>query len=71
VNPVPENSLDPVGQEYNMPGHPCTTLLFVAACWLVVIATIYKYPANSAVGLGIVLAGVPAYFFWSRSRRKA
>lgn len=49
-----------------MPGHPATTLLFIAACWLVVIGTIYKYPGNSAVGLAIVLAGIPVYFLWGR-----
>ncbi|HUI41688.1 MAG TPA: amino acid permease [Terriglobia bacterium] len=49
-----------------MPGHPVSTALFVAACWLVVADTIYKYPANSAVGLAIVLAGIPVYFLWGR-----
>jgi APA family basic amino acid/polyamine antiporter len=49
-----------------VPGHPVTTAMFVAACWLVVIATVYKYPANSAVGLAIVLAGIPVYFLWGR-----
>ncbi|HEV2382289.1 MAG TPA: amino acid permease [Terriglobia bacterium] len=49
-----------------MPGHPFTTVLFIAACFLVVAATVYKYPANSAVGYGIVLAGVPVYFLWGR-----
>jgi basic amino acid/polyamine antiporter, APA family len=52
----------------HMPGHPFTTALFVAACWLVVLSTIYKYPANSAVGLAIVLAGVPVYFLWGRKK---
>ncbi len=47
-----------------VPGHPVTTALFIAACWLVVINTVYKYPANTVVGLAILLAGVPAYFFW-------
>ncbi len=47
-----------------VPGHPLTTLLFVAACWLVVVNTIYKFPGNTVIGLGILLAGIPAYFFW-------
>jgi APA family basic amino acid/polyamine antiporter len=48
------------------PGHPFTTLIFIAACWLVVINTIGNYPSNTLVGMAILLAGVPAYFFWSR-----
>jgi APA family basic amino acid/polyamine antiporter len=48
------------------PGHPFTTLLFVAACWLVVINTIIRYPSNTLIGIAILAAGVPAYFFWSK-----
>jgi len=48
------------------PGHPFTTLLFIAACWLVVINTIIRYPSNTLIGMAILLAGVPAYFFWSK-----
>lgn len=51
-----------------VPGHPITTGLFVIICWLVVINTIYRYPANTIIGLAILLAGIPAYFFW-RSRK--
>ncbi len=41
-----------------------------AACWLVVINTIYRYPANTLIGVAILLAGIPAYLFW-RSRSRA
>ena len=54
---------------YRVPGHPFTTALFVAASWLLVGNTIYRYPANSLVGMAILAAGVPVYFFWN-SRRK-
>lgn len=48
----------------SVPGHPITTALFIAICWLVVINTVYRYPENTLIGLGILLAGIPAYFFW-------
>lgn len=51
-----------------VPGHPVTTGLFVAICWLVVINTIYRYPENTLIGVGILLAGIPAYFFWRRRK---
>jgi APA family basic amino acid/polyamine antiporter len=54
---------------FRVPGHPLTTAFFVAACWLVVAATIYKSFSDSVVGLLILAAGVPAYVFWSRRRR--
>jgi APA family basic amino acid/polyamine antiporter len=56
--------------DYNVPGHPWTTLLFVATCALVVLNTIAKYPENSIIGVAILLAGVPAYFFWRHRNRK-
>jgi APA family basic amino acid/polyamine antiporter len=54
--------------DFRVPGHPFTTALFVAACALIVLSTVYKYPENSAIGLVIVGAGVPVYFFWRRRR---
>jgi APA family basic amino acid/polyamine antiporter len=47
-----------------IPGHPITTALFVIICWLVVINTVVRYPGNTLIGLGILLAGIPAFFFW-------
>ncbi len=53
-----------------IPGHPITTILIIAACWLVVINTIYRYPENTLLGLVIVLAGIPAYYFWKRAKNR-
>jgi APA family basic amino acid/polyamine antiporter len=58
---------DADGAGFTVPGHPWTTLFFVVVSWLVVLNTIYTYPANSAIGLAIVAAGVPAYFLWKRT----
>jgi len=51
---------------FRTPGHPATTLFFVGACFLVVINTVYSYPANTVIGLAILLAGVPVYFRWRK-----
>jgi basic amino acid/polyamine antiporter, APA family len=51
---------------YQMPGHPVSTVLFVAICWWVVANTIYRYPQNSLVGFALLLMGVPVYWLWSR-----
>jgi APA family basic amino acid/polyamine antiporter len=59
-----------VASRFRVPGHPLVTALFVAACWIVVAATIYQNFADSVRGLLILAAGVPAYIFWSRQRRK-
>jgi APA family basic amino acid/polyamine antiporter len=59
------------GEDYmRVPGHPLTTALFVVACALIVASTIYKYPANSGIGLIIVVTGIPVYFFWRWWRQR-
>ena len=51
---------------FRVPGHPWTTLLFIAANWLVVVSTFTHDPKRSFIGLAIALAGLPAYFLWRR-----
>lgn len=54
------------GTGARVPGHPVTTALFIAASWLVVLATLVRYPVNTAIGFAILLAGIPAYLLWKR-----
>jgi len=56
---------------YRAPGHPYTTAAFVLTCAAIVASTIATYPANSAIGLLILLAGIPVYWYWSRRARPA
>ena len=55
---------------FRTPGHPITTAIFTLACWLVVAGTVVRSPVNSAIGFGILFAGLPAYWFW-RSRQNS
>jgi APA family basic amino acid/polyamine antiporter len=61
-----------VGEEkmFRAPGHPFTTAFFVAACWMVVAATVWTHFENSLIGFAILAAGLPA-FLWFRGRRPA
>jgi APA family basic amino acid/polyamine antiporter len=54
---------------YRVPGHPITTAIFILISWLVVANTIYKYPANSLLGMLILLLGLPVYVLWDRRQR--
>jgi APA family basic amino acid/polyamine antiporter len=54
------------GVGLRMPWHPFSTTLFVAICWWVVGNTIYRYTQNSLVGFGLLLAGIPVYWFWRK-----
>ena len=37
------------------------------SCWLVVAATIHRYPSDSVIGLAILAAGLPVYCLWLRA----
>ncbi len=58
----------PPATAHRTPGHPFTTIFFIAACWLVVLATFYHFPENSFIGLGILLLGIPAYWLFRRKQ---
>lgn len=60
---------DDDGGGSRIPAHPVTTAFFAIACAAIVAATVYNYPGNSAIGLAIMLAGLPAYVLWGRSAR--
>jgi basic amino acid/polyamine antiporter, APA family len=52
----------------SMPGHPVTTIVFVAAFWVLALSTIVKFPMDAGMGVLILLLGLPVYWFW-KSRR--
>jgi APA family basic amino acid/polyamine antiporter len=54
---------------FKVPLHPFTTGLFVFACVVTVIATVWNNLANSLIGYAILLAGVPACLYWQRKNR--
>ena len=54
---------------YRVPGYPWTPIVFIAGALALVTNTIAVQPARSAIGIGIVAAGIPAYLAW-RSKRK-
>jgi len=68
--PPPAASPMPVelAPRFRVPGHPVTTLFFIVACCAMLFSTVYRYPHNSLIGLGIMLTGLPAYLFWKTRR---
>jgi APA family basic amino acid/polyamine antiporter len=54
---------------FKAPLHPLTTALYVAACAITVVATVWNNPKNSLIGYAILLAGVPACLYWQRKNR--
>jgi APA family basic amino acid/polyamine antiporter len=51
--------------------NPIVILLFIIAEWLVAASAIYKDPRNSLIGVAILVAGIPVYYFWKvRGKRE-
>jgi APA family basic amino acid/polyamine antiporter len=58
----------PSGAEFRIPWHPWSTVFFIAVSWSIVANTIFTYPRDTLIGLGILLTGVPVYFIWDKLR---
>jgi APA family basic amino acid/polyamine antiporter len=54
------------GAERTIPGHPVTTLLFIAICAAVVVSSFRAHPLQALIGWGITLLGLPVFFLWRR-----
>jgi basic amino acid/polyamine antiporter, APA family len=51
---------------FRVAGHPWTTLVFVAAFWIVALNTVIDKPMSAGIGVLILIAGVPVYLLWRR-----
>jgi basic amino acid/polyamine antiporter, APA family len=51
---------------FRVPGYPWTPILFVVAASAIVINTIATQPLRAAIGIGVVLLGVPVFYLWKR-----
>ena len=53
---------------YRAWGYPIVPTIFVAGLAVLVLNTMIEKPRESFIGLGLVALGLPAYWYWSRSR---
>jgi basic amino acid/polyamine antiporter, APA family len=57
---------------FRCPGYPVTPVLFVLSAVAIVLNAVFAAPGRAAVGIGIVLLGIPAYLMWkSKTSRVA
>ncbi len=58
-----------MSRPYRTWGYPITPIVFIAfAAWLV-YNTIVETPKDSAIGVGLILLGLPGYWYWKSVRR--
>jgi APA family basic amino acid/polyamine antiporter len=53
-------------QTYRVPGYPLLPALFVTVAAFVVASAIWSNPRNAMLGVVLIAAGIPAFFFWRR-----
>ncbi len=58
-------------RSFRVPLYPLPPLLFVLAAGAIVVSAVVEQPLQSALGIGIVLLGLPAFFLWRRSAPSA
>ncbi len=57
--------------QYRAWGYPVLPLLFIISSVVIVINQLARDPREAAIGLAIVLAGVPVYHLWAQRRESA
>jgi len=55
---------------FRVPGYPLTPALFIVAAGAIVVSTLVSRPTQALLGIGIILLGMPAYWWWRRSGRQ-
>ncbi|HET9446226.1 MAG TPA: amino acid permease [Steroidobacteraceae bacterium] len=53
---------------FRAPGYPWTPLAFILTAAAIVLNTVFLRPGQTAIGIGLVLLGVPVHWFWRRKR---
>lgn len=49
-------------RDYSLPGYPVLPVIFALASFTVVVSQVVADPKNTAIGLGIVLLGLPVFY---------
>ncbi|MGH7712305.1 MAG: APC family permease [Gemmatimonadaceae bacterium] len=57
-------------RQYSIWGYPVLPLLFAISSFAIVVNTLLSEPRDAAIGLSLVLVGLPIYFLWVRGHAR-
>lgn len=57
-----------LGRPYRTIGYPIVPVLFVLGAFSVILSALIHSPRESMMGIVLILAGLPFYFYWKRRR---
>ncbi len=55
---------------YKVIGYPVVPALFIVFCIGLIVNTLIERPREAGIGLGLILTGLPFYFYWTRKKAK-
>lgn len=58
-----------MNRPYRVPGYPLVPIFFVLVAIALLYSTLLNSPRESGIGLVLIIAGLPFYFFWKRRRQ--
>lgn len=53
---------------YRVWGYPIVPLVFIIFCITLIVITIMSKPREALIGLGLILSGIPFYFYWKSKK---
>lgn len=53
---------------FRTPGYPWTPIAFLISAGIIVVNTVAAHPRNALIGVGLMLLGAPAFWFWRKQR---
>ena len=54
---------------YHTAGYPFVPVLFILGASVLLFSTLFDRPRESFMGIGLILLGLPFYFYWKKRRQ--
>ena len=58
-----------LARPYRTLGYPVVPILFVVGAFVLLVSTAIERPRESLMGIGLILLGLPFYFYWRKQRQ--
>jgi APA family basic amino acid/polyamine antiporter len=55
-----------MNRPFRVPGYPVVPIFFVLVAMALLYSTLLNSPRESGIGLVLIIAGLPFYFYWKR-----
>lgn len=59
-----------LARPYKTLGYPVIPVLFTLFCFVLLSISLVKTPGKSLVGIGLILSGLPFYYYWKYKKKK-